>query len=59
LNAYRLDVYYPDGTQQSFDVNEPGNDSALIISTPDENTVVVSSVDYEDSTNDFDVLASA
>jgi hypothetical protein len=52
-------VYYPDGTQQSFNVNEPGNDSALIVSTPDENTVVVSSMDYVDSTNNFDVVASA
>lgn len=53
LSAYRLDVVYPDGTAQTFNVNEPGNDYALVFNTPDDNSLTVSKVDYNNPNNDF------
>lgn len=56
LSAYKLDVYYPDGSAQTFNVNEPGNDFALVFTNPDENSLGVSKVDYVDPSNDFTVV---
>jgi hypothetical protein len=39
LAAYKLDVYFPDDQKKSFDVNGPGEDGYLTISSHKENDV--------------------